>query len=127
MHGTPPSIGTAGDHVEFTGLYFPWENWALSYEALDRTGLVGGFVGSGVLWNSVVMVKVVGTVPSDGVGKGRAVLPAGRSFVQVSDGVGFGLAHLTAACVGVGATGRLRVLWRLFFFQDYLLAPSLAL
>jgi hypothetical protein len=39
------------------------------------------------------MVKVVGTVPSDGVGKGRAVLPAGRSFVQVSDGVGFGLAH----------------------------------
>ena len=40
------------------------------------------------------MVKVVGTVPSDGVGKGRAVLPAGRSFVQVSDGVGFGLAHV---------------------------------
>ena len=55
------------------------------------------------------MVKVVGTVPSDGVGKSRAVLPAGRSFVQVSDGVGFGLAHVIvvvwcgwAGCVGGG-------------------------
>ena len=48
------------------------------------------------------MVKVVGTVPSDGVGKGRAVLPAGRSFVQVSDGVGFGLAHVIVVVVGLG-------------------------
>ena len=66
------------------------------------TRLVGGFLGSGVLWDSVVMVKVVGTVPSDGVGKGRTVLPAGRSFVQVSDGVGFGLAHVIVVVVGLG-------------------------